>query len=104
MIYGDLTPQMLFLINDQNICLSLIIIICFTLHNNYIHSQIQKEKRMIEIPHEHIRESIPIGYTFYGCYDIDRTTEGLYPSCDYVILTPSAVIGDGCLPMVARLG
>ena len=49
---------------------------------------------MIEIPHKYIRESIPIMYTFYGCYNIDRRTEGPYLSYNYVILTLSPGVGD----------
>ena len=41
---------------------------------------------MIKILHKHIRESIPIVYTFYGCYNIDWMTEGPYLSYNYVIL------------------
>jgi len=49
---------------------------------------------MIEILHEHIRESIPIVYTFYGCYDIDQMIEGPYFSYNYIILTWSPGVGD----------
>jgi len=49
---------------------------------------------MIKIPHEHIRENIPIVYTFYGRYNIDRMTEGPSLSYDYVILTLSPGVGD----------
>jgi len=81
-------------------CLSLIIIICFTLHNNYMHTQIQKKNPITEILHEHIRESIPIVYTFYGRYNIDRTTEGPYLLYDYAILTLSPGVSNypTCLP------
>jgi len=53
----------------------------------------QKRNPMIKIP----LESIPIMYTFYGCYDIDWMTEGPYLSYDYVILTLSPGIGE-CWP------
>ena len=49
---------------------------------------------MIKIPHEHIRQKFPIVYTFYGHYDIDRTTEGPSLSYNYVILTPSPGVED----------
>ena len=49
---------------------------------------------MIKILHEHIWQKFPIVYTFYGRYDIDRTTEGPSLSYDYVILTPSPGVGE----------